>query len=56
MLQQAFDLDGSLIAGSLPSKQTKLVVAWCALHREELEANWRLSQEEGTVYKIEPLR
>lgn len=52
----AFDLDGSLIAGSLPSKQTKLVVAWCALHREELEANWRLSQEDGTVYKIEPLR
>lgn len=30
-----FDLDGNLLEGSLPKKQTSFVVAWCAIHRDE---------------------
>ena len=52
----AFDLDGYLLAGSLPPKQTKLVVAWAALHRDELRANWDMILRGETPYKIDPLK
>ena len=29
---------------------------WMSIHREELFANWKLLEEEGTYFKIEPLR
>lgn len=51
-----YDLDGRLLSGSLPSKQNKLVVAWAALHHDELCANWDMLLCGETPYKIEPLR
>lgn len=51
-----FDLDGNLLEGSLPKKQVSLVVAWCAIHRDELEANWDLARKNEDIFKIDPLR
>ena len=33
-------VDGELLAGSLPTKQMKLVLAWAAIHEDELYAAW----------------
>lgn len=35
--------DGELLAGGLPSKKHKLVVAWIEIHQEELVADWQLA-------------
>ena len=51
-----FNLDGEIMAGSLPSKQRKLVVAWAALHRDELQANWDMLSCGENPYKIDALK
>ena len=50
-----FSLEGDLLAGSLPPKQTKLVIAWAALRRQELEENWYLAQNQGACFRIESI-
>jgi desulfoferrodoxin (superoxide reductase-like protein) len=47
---------GLIIAGALPSKQTKLVSAWVEIHADELLADWQLAVNGEPVFKIEPLR
>ncbi len=51
-----YNFDGELLEGSMPEKQNKLIMAWCELHREDLEANWKLASEHEALFKIEPLR
>ena len=51
-----FDLAGELLEGDIPKRQQRLVAAWTEIHREELEANWKLACERQPLYKIEPLR
>ena len=51
-----FDFDGNMTEGSIPTKQMKLVEAWIVIHREELEANWKLAREKQVLYKIDPLK
>ncbi len=53
--QASYSLDGDVIAGSLPNKQNKLVVAWSALHYDELVALWKVTQEEETFFTIKGL-
>lgn len=39
-----------VMAGSLPRRQERLVLAWAELHRDELLANWqRLSHNEQAL-------
>lgn len=45
-----------LIAGSLPQRQNRLVLAWAELHRDELSDNWQQLQAGSPPSKIEPLR
>ncbi len=45
-----------IIEGNLPSRQTKLVLAWAELHQEELMADWRLVTSGEEPFKIEPLK
>lgn len=45
-----------VLEGKLPPKQHKLVVAWMEIHKEELKALWEVSQKDGEVFKIEPLK
>ena len=55
--QAVFDIaDGRELAGSLPSKQTRLVRAWIEIHRDELLADWNLAVSGEEVFKIDPLR
>lgn len=35
--------DGTVLAGGLPPKQHKLVVAWIEIHQEDLMADWELA-------------
>ena len=50
-----FDLNGNIIAGSFPPKQTKYVVAWAEIHRDELEALWEIMQTDEEYFKIKGL-
>ena len=45
-----------MIEGNLPGRQIKLIVAWAELHKEELLADWELSQNGENPYKIDPLK
>ena len=35
--------DGTVLAGTLPPKKHKLVVAWIEIHQEDLIADWQLA-------------
>ena len=48
--------DGKLLAGKFPKSQTRLVLAWIEIRREELNANWKLAVNGEEVFKIEPLK
>ena len=50
------DFNGKIIEGKLPKKKRKLVEAWIILHKEELEANWRLAREHNQITSIDPLK
>ena len=51
-----FNFNGELLEGAMPEKQCKLIAAWCALHQEDLAANWQLASDHEALFKIEPLR
>lgn len=44
------------LAGSLPRRQERLVLAWAELHQEELLADWQALQQGRPPAKIEPLK
>ena len=48
------DLEGNVIAGSLPRRALSLVREWVALHREELEANWGAGSTRSTASTDRP--
>ena len=50
-----FDLDGNILAGKFPHKQTKYVVAWADIHRDELSALWDIMQTDEDYFKIKGL-
>ena len=54
--EAAVGIDGELLAGSLPAKQLKLVLAWAAIHEDELYAAWNKAVRNEPFDKIEPLR
>ena len=47
--------EGCVIRGALPSRQLKLILAWCELHRDELMQNWELSKDAKPLNRINPL-
>ncbi len=47
--------DGALLAGKLPSKKQKLVVAWIEIHQEDLMADWQLAVNGQTPLPIRGL-
>jgi Domain of unknown function (DUF4160) len=49
-------LDGSVLAGDIPTAKLKLVQAWIEIHREELVANWELAVSGQPPFAIDPLR
>ena len=49
------DLDGTVIAGSLPRRALALVAEWTRQHRDELEDNWERARREESLEQIDPL-
>lgn len=45
-----------IIEGELPSRQTKLSLAWAVLHQEELLNDWDLVMNGKEPFKIQPLQ
>lgn len=54
--EAAVALDGEVLAGSLPSRQYKMVSGWLALHEEEAYKAWNLAVQGIHFEKIEPLK
>ena len=48
--------DGSVLAGSIPPKQLKLVQAWIEIHKGELFADWNLAVAGKMLHRIAPLQ
>ena len=44
------------LAGTLPRRQERLVLAWAELHQHELLADWESLQRGRPPIKIEPLK
>ncbi|MBR3084600.1 MAG: DUF4160 domain-containing protein [Oscillospiraceae bacterium] len=49
-------LDGTVIEGSIPKPKMKLLEAWIEIHRDDLEANWKLLSNGEQFFRIDPLR
>jgi hypothetical protein len=47
--------DGVFVKGSLPTKESRLVLAWYELHKEELIQNWDDLSTGKPHTKIQPL-
>lgn len=47
--------DGELLAGKLPPKKHKMVVAWIAIHEDELLADWDLAVNGKKPFQIRGL-
>ena len=45
-----------LLAGSLPKRDLRLVLAWAQLHESELLENWERARRSERLAWIEPLR
>ncbi len=46
---------GEVLQGYLPRRALRLVQEWAELHREELNADWELAEQEEPLASIEPL-
>ena len=44
-----------VIKGCLPGRQLKLVLAWCAIHQDELMQNWELAKDKKPLNRVNPL-
>ena len=45
-----------ILEGYIPLKQNRMVIAWMEINKEELIALWKISQDDGEFFKIEPLK
>jgi hypothetical protein len=44
------------MAGDLPARQKKMVLAWAVLRRDELLEDWELASRNQSLFPIDPLR
>jgi hypothetical protein len=54
--EAVFGLDGEIITGDFPKKQSAFVKAWALLHEDDLRADWKLALDGEEVFRIEPLK
>ena len=48
-------LEAKANKGYLPSKQLKIVLAWCEIHKDELMQDWELARDSKPLNRINPL-
>ncbi len=51
-------LDGTILEGQkeFPKNKLKLLEAWVEIHRDDLEANWKLLSNGEQFFRIDPLK
>ena len=51
-------LDGTILEGEkdFPKNKRKMLEVWMEIHREDLEANWRLLSNGEQFFRIDPLK
>ena len=49
-------LDGAVLEGEIPKGKMKLLLAWMEIHRDDLEANWKLLSGGEQFFRIDPLK
>ncbi len=54
--EAVYDLEGNLLEGELPIKKSKMVVAWAAIHEDEIKAAWTAWNDSNEIIKIEGLK
>lgn len=54
--EACFDFNGDVIEGEMPKKQQRLIEAWVEIHKDDLVANWKLSEQGEQLFKIDPLK
>lgn len=54
--EMVMSLEGEILEGRIPKNKLKLLEAWVEIHREDLEANWKLLSEGEQFFRIDPLR
>ena len=47
--------EGEILSGKLPNKKHKMVVAWIAIHEDELMADWELAATGKKPFQIRGL-
>lgn len=50
-----YSLEGVVLEGEMLTKQHRMILAWIAIHEDELYANWELLCSGQEYYKITPL-
>ena len=50
------DFEGNILEGEFPKAKLKLLLAWIEIHKEDLEANWKLLSNGDGYFKIDPLK
>lgn len=54
--EASFEIESlELIAGGLPRRARRLVIAWATSHRDELMQNWERARRHQPLRLIEPL-
>lgn len=48
--------DGTILEGTFPKNKLKLLEAWVEIHKEDLEANWKLLSDGEQHFRIDPLK
>jgi hypothetical protein len=48
--------DGTVLDGTLPARQLKMVQAWIEIHKEELFVDWELAVSGEEPFRIAPLQ
>lgn len=54
--EAVFALDGEIISGDFPKKQSAYVKAWTLMREEDLRANWKLAVNGEETFRIDPLK
>lgn len=51
-------LDGTILEsnGKFPKNKLKMLEVWMDIHREDLEANWKLLSNGEQFFRIDPLK
>lgn len=50
------NLQGDILEGALPKSKMHMLLAWIAIHQEDLTADWELLSKGEQPFKIDPLR